>query len=331
MKSYKNWKLVNESVFPLGIRQTHNVGGLQNPFGQYVELEEAAKKKMHDNNEEEDDGHSCQCNKKMKKQMKDKKGKDMWKDGDKTPVGDQSGKMVGGMPHNKKKKMTKKMGDDDMKDMGMMMKKKKPHHVHPDDEEELDGMPHDDDDDVEDDDLDGDEDGVDDDMDGDADDMDDDGDEVDDVVDDKEDDMDDHEAKKYNFMKKKMQKKMKKKMREAKDFDVDISKYPAPPEDHSQDTEAEFFASLTRQFGNPGQRFASGLSEDLLIPLNDPNAPNYQAPAVQPGPGEVGYAPQGRIGEMPDYAAATEEATEYNVLKKYFGESAARKAIKDNK
>jgi hypothetical protein len=121
---------------------------------------------------------------------------------------------------------------------------------------------------------------------------------------------------KYGFMKKKMKKmkrKMKKMQEEAAQFEKDIANYPDAPIDHSQDDEKEFFASLSRQFGNPGQRFSSGLSEDLLIPLTDPNA----APIVPqvPQAGEVGFAPQTRLGE------------DFDVLSKYLGEEAARKII----
>jgi hypothetical protein len=313
MKSYKNWKLVNESLFPLGLSQPRTVGGLVGK----APLEESKKKmkgKMHDEDADDDhdeggEEHSCSCDKNMKKKMK---GEDGFKNSKQTPK-DHSGEKS----WSKEKK--KKMGDG-MDDAPMMkMKKKKP----------TDDV-HDDDDDVEDDHIEDDDDvdGGDDDTGGDDDHHDDDHDEEggdDDDHDHDEEGGDEMDMKKYGFMKKKM-KAMKKKMKAMKEaavqFEKDISEYPDMPQDHSQDSEKEFFASLARQFGKPNQKFSSGLSEDLLIPLNDPNAPAYEAP--EPQPGDVGYAPQGRVGVIGSYA----ESTEFTTLCKYLGEEAARKLYK---
>lgn len=300
MKSYKNWKLVNESLFPLGLSQPRTVGGLVGN----TPIEESKKKmkgKMHDEDvdvDDEGDGdeHTCSCNKNMKKKMK---GEDGMKNSKQTPK-DHSGEKS----WSKEKK--KKMGDE--MEAPMMMKKKKPVDDIEDDEEDVeDDHIEDDDDDVVDD-----EEGGDDEEEGDED-------------DDMGGDEDDTDMKKYGFMKKKMKamkKKMKKMQAEAVAFEKSISEYPDMPQDHSQDSEKEFFASLARQFGKPNARFSSGLSEDMLVPLNDPNAPDYVAPEAAPG--EVGYAPQGRMGVIGAYS----ESTEFSTLCKYLGEEAARKLYK---
>lgn len=300
MKSYKNWKLVNEALFPLGLSQPRTVGGLvgNTPI---AESKKKMKGKMHDEDVVDDEGddeggeeHTCSCNKNMKKKMK---GEDGMKNSKQTPK-DHSGEKS----WSKEKK--KKMGDE--MEAPMMLKKKKPPVDDVDDEEDVE------DDHIEDDEEEGDE------VEGDEEEGgDDEGDEV-------EDD-DGEEMGKYGFMKKKMKamkKKMKKMQAEAAQFEKDISEYPDMPQDHSQDSEKEFFASLSRQFGKPNERFSSGLSEDMLVPLNDPNAPNYVLPEVQPG--EVGYAPSGRVGVMGSYA----ESTEFTTLCKYLGEEAARKLYK---
>lgn len=299
MKSYKNWKLVNESLFPLGLSQPKGVGGLVGN----TPIEESKKKmkgKMRDEDvdvDEEEDGdeeeHTCSCNKNMKKKMKD----------------DDKDKDKKNSPKAKKKKMD---GEDIMANPAMMKKKPKP----VEDEEEDD-----DDDDMGDDEEDNEDDVVNDKDDDEEDDM---GDDEEDNEDDDSDD-DNEDMKKYGFMKKKMKamkKKMKKMHAEAVAFEKNISEYPDMPQDHSQDSEKEFFASLSRQFGKPYARFSSGLSEDMLVPLNDPNAPNYVAPEAKPG--EVGYAPQGRVGVIGSYA----ESTEFSTLCKYLGEEAARKLYK---
>jgi hypothetical protein len=297
MKSYKNWKLVNESLFPLGLSQPKTVGGLvgNTPI---AESKKKMKGKMHDEDVVDDEGegdeeeHTCSCNKNMKKKMKGEDGKNSKQ----TPK-DHSGEKS----WSKEKK--KKMGDE--MEAPMIMKKKKPPVDDVDDEEDVE------DDHIEDDEEEGDE--VEDDGDGEEE-----GDEV-------EDDGDGEEMGKYGFMKKKMKamkKKMKKMKEETAQFEKNISEYPDMPQDHSQDSEKEFFASLSRQFGKPNQRFSSGLSEDMLVPLNDPNAPDYVAPEAQPG--EVGYAPNGRVGVIGSYA----ESTEFTTLCKYLGEEAARKLYK---
>ena len=294
MKSYKNWKLVNESLFPLGLSQPKTVGGLvgNTPI---AEAKKKMKGKMHDEDMDEDgdDDHTCSCDKNMKKKMKGEEGKNS-KQTPKDHSGEKSWSKEGGKK--------KKMGDE--MEVGPMLKKKKPVDDIEDDEEDVE------DDHIEDDEIEGDdEEGEDDDMGGDEEE------EGDDEGGDEDQDM-----AKYGFMKKKM-KKMKKKMKKMQEdaaiFEKDIADYPDMPQDHSQDSEKEFFASLARQFGKPNERFQSGLSEDMLVPLNDPNAPNYVAPE-EPGPGEVGFAPQGRMGE----------STEFSTLCKYLGEEAARKLIK---
>lgn len=62
----------------------------------------------------------------------------------------------------------------------------------------------------------------------------------------------------------------------------------------SNETEEEFFASLARQFGNPYAKKPSIFDEDMLVPPTDANATVTQA--QEPSPGDVGYAPQSRVG-----------------------------------
>jgi len=63
------------------------------------------------------------------------------------------------------------------------------------------------------------------------------------------------------------------------------------PELGSDEYRNKFFASLEDQWGNPNQRFKSGVAEfdeDTLLPPEQP---------VDPAPGQVGFAPQQRVGE----------------------------------
>ena len=68
-------------------------------------------------------------------------------------------------------------------------------------------------------------------------------------------------------------------------------------------SDADFFASLIGQArGTVHQKWSSGLpmkTEDALIQPNDPNASFKQSEPSQPSPGQVGYAPQGRVGDIP--------------------------------
>jgi hypothetical protein len=63
----------------------------------------------------------------------------------------------------------------------------------------------------------------------------------------------------------------------------------------------EFLKSLTDQGkGNVRQKWSSGLTEDALFALENPNS-NWQSDSsdgTEAGPGEIGFAPQGRIGEI---------------------------------
>ena len=216
MKSYKNWKLVNESLFPLGLSQPQTVGGLvgNTPIAE-------AKKKIKGNDAEMDDNgdseeHTCSCNKNMKKKMKGEEGMKNSKQTPKDHSNEKSWSKEGG----KKKKM-----GDEME--APMLKKKKPVDDIEDDEDDVE------DDHIEDDEDDmGDEEGVD----GSEDHDEDDDMGNDDMGDDEEGDSED--MKKYGFMKKKM-KKMKKKMKkmqeEAAQFEKNISEYPDMPQDHSQE------------------------------------------------------------------------------------------------
>lgn len=130
-----------------------------------------------------------------------------------------------------------------------------------------------------------------------------------DVDDDDDDDDDDYDMD-CPCMKKKMGKggckcgkNMKKKMSKGMNYSKKMGKNYSKKK-MSHDTkkmtkeESEFFDSLQRQTG--GTKFEISelgvwepVTEDALLPPNDPNA---QLTANEPGPGEVGYAPQQRMG-----------------------------------
>jgi hypothetical protein len=79
-------------------------------------------------------------------------------------------------------------------------------------------------------------------------------------------------------------KKQKKNMKESSGYER-----PAPLDN----SDAGFFSSIANMYGNPNERFSDGMrdfSEDMLVPP----APE---PVDTPGPGQIGYAPQTRIGD----------------------------------
>jgi hypothetical protein len=310
MKSYKNWKLINESFIPgmtLGISHPKSLGLQSNLPG--ISLSE--KKKMGGevviDDEEPEGEEDCSC--------KHKKSKHHEPDGDEVKFS--------------KKKMKKKMKkhmdgdvndygheDDDVNDVDV-----------PDDDHEDDD--HDDHDDYDDDEMSDDHDEEDHEDDHDEEDHEDDHDEEDHDEDDGDD------APKFGFMKDK--KKSKRKDESA--FWEDISaNYHVPKNEIG--TDKEFFDSLARQYGNPHVRFSGGVDrvdEDLLL------SPEQEALInAMPRPGEVGYSPVQRLGggftpvEEPDldytgYGESTEydeeDASDFEVLCKYFSESVARDLI----
>lgn len=77
-----------------------------------------------------------------------------------------------------------------------------------------------------------------------------------------------------------------------------MSKCSAPMKHMSKGCNCEnddFLATLTRQArGNVGKKFSGGIAEDALLAVNDPNG-HFQS---EPKAGDVGFAPQGRIGSM---------------------------------
>ena len=86
-------------------------------------------------------------------------------------------------------------------------------------------------------------------------------------------------------------KKQKKQKKEMKKEETELS-----------DDDKEFLASLKKMYdaGNPNHKFSSGLSEDALMTPVDPNAGLADMdPEVSsdPKPGEVGFAPDTKIGQ----------------------------------
>jgi hypothetical protein len=319
MKSYKQWKLVNEAVFPsmnLGLVQPQTIGGVRSNLPGISDLNE--KKKMNGkvvvdepedvDVEDGDDDHGCSC--------KDKKSK--------------KGDEIAFSKKNMKKKMKKNMGDDlDLSDDSLES----------DDDDDINSVetPDDDGDDHGDDDHDDDHDdeGGDDDDHGD-----------DDHDDDHDDEGGEDDAPKFGFMKdkkkgnKSKEKEKKKKKVDEQTFWQDINSYRVAK--NVNISEDDFFNSLARQYGNPkDERFSSGVqgdgvNEDLLL------TPDQMALiSSMPKPGEVGYAQQrlgGEFGssEVPElaslpygesYEESVEESSDYEVLCKYLNEDIARSLI----
>jgi hypothetical protein len=107
------------------------------------------------------------------------------------------------------------------------------------------------------------------------------------------------------FCKKKCKKKSKKQM-QAEMFDgYQDCQYKEFPEVGSDEYRASFFKSLEGHMGHPGKRWDSGvnLEEEILF---EPK--NEQDPMLQPGPGQIGYAPVGRVGGV-----GSEQAPQQNL------------------
>ena len=87
------------------------------------------------------------------------------------------------------------------------------------------------------------------------------------------------------------------------------------PEVGSQEYKEQFFASIQEQFGNPAEKFDDGVDstygEDSLLSPHD-RGEDYAPPA----PGEVGYAPQGRVGgeATPQQQATSEWESKFTPL-----------------
>jgi len=313
MKSYKNWKMLNESFIPginLGLSHPQSLGIQSNLPG--FDLEEKSKKHgkvvTDDEGLDGDDVEECACSK--KKGMKKKMKKHM--DDDVEMINRRSGNEDG--------------EDDDINDVPT-----------PDDDDDDDDDHDDHDDDDYDDDDDHDDDDHDDDDHEDHDHEDhDDGDGDDDHHDD---DDEGEDAAKFGFMKDKKSKKKKRKDEAAFWGDINAN-YRVPKNEVG--TDEEFFDSLARQYGNPHVRFNGGVDrvdEDLLL------SPEQQALIdAMPQPGEVGYAPVQRMGggfaasqqpdldylgygESTEYEESVEESADYEVLCKYFSEDVARELI----
>jgi len=257
MRSYKQWQALNESLFPLGLSNPQNVSGI---VGRFQYLDEK-KKHMHAENPEED--------------YEDEEEVEDSDDDDDDDEGDDEGGSCGdddapAFCHKKMKKgMKKKMKNEcDCEDK----KGKKP--VEADDEDLEDAEE---------------ETGI-------------------DLDNDDEEGEDEEHAEKVGrplgFMKKKgMKKKMKKKMKKESvgpdnDFLQSFNSYAAP--ENQMTSEESWWKSVTGHFANPDQKFSDGFTEYMEDYLIDPQAQQnfVQGNGQQhgPRPGEVGYAPQQRMG-----------------------------------
>lgn len=88
------------------------------------------------------------------------------------------------------------------------------------------------------------------------------------------------------FQKKQGKKQAKKQTKKMKKESTDMS-----------DEEQDWWNSVHSMIGAPQTKFSDGWSEyheDALIPPSDPNA--QVAKSEEPGPGEIGFAPQQRVG-----------------------------------
>lgn len=240
---FKQWQLLRESLFPLGLSNPNNVSGVVgNNFQQKLD----EKKKHMDVNPEED----------IDVDDADDEIVDDDDDGDED-VGPKE-KDSCGEGKFCKKKMQKKMKNE----CGCDEKGKK--NVEMDDDA-------DDDADVDADAGDGEE--IEDDEEGGAD-----------------------MKRPLGFMKKKgMKKKMKKEATNPQDeFMKSFNSYTAPTEQST--TEDAWWQSVTSHFSNPNQKFSDGFSEYMEDYLIDPEAQKNFLNGGEPKPGDVGAAPQQRMG-----------------------------------
>lgn len=101
-----------------------------------------------------------------------------------------------------------------------------------------------------------------------------------------------HKKKVLGYMSKKDKKKTKKgvKKESTEEFLNSIFNSYSPSKE-IEDNDDSFWDSLTSQYGNPKEKFGSGIQEDYLIPPTT---------SQEPAPGDVGFAPQQRIGNSWD-------------------------------
>jgi hypothetical protein len=234
MISYKQWCMLNESTFTLGLTQSRPVAPIVNTFQTLEEKKkhmdadpEADEEEWEDEESDEDDDEDGDvikkkgcgeedepsfCSKKMKKKMKNECGCD-----------------------DKKKPIE---SDEDMDDEDM------------DDEEEFDDE------------------------------------EGDDEVEEKD------VKRPLGFMKKKMKKGMKKKMQKEgnEDFLQSFNSYVSPK--NQMTSEQEFWKSIEGHYQNQNTKYSDGFTEYLEDYLIKPQEQDGQ----QPSAGEVGFAPQQRMG-----------------------------------
>jgi hypothetical protein len=289
MQSFKQWRKLNESLFPLGLNNTPSVAPIQSQF-QFDE-----KKKNVDKNPEADDDEvededddteedDVEDDKDVKKKSVKVKGKvkdddeDDDEDEDEDEDEDDQAEDEGSFPAFLKKKG---------------MKKKLKNECECDGKKPLESDKSDEDEDEDEDDKD------------DEDDMDDD---KDDSRNEKNKGGDDGEDEKMGgdikrplgYMKKKMKKKnMKKESTDLQnDFLQSFNSYTTPEKEAT--AEDSWWASINGHMGNSDQKFSDGFTEYLEDYLIDPevrqNFITGNGHQHDPKPGEVGHAPEGRMG-----------------------------------
>lgn len=262
MQSFKQWRMLNESLFPLGLSNTPNVAPIVSQF-QFDE-----KKKNMDANPEMEDEDEDEVDDEEVDEDEDEESEDDGDDeGDDAPAfkkkgGDEESSFPAFM---KKKGMKKKKK---MKNECDCDGKKKP--IESDDSDDDEG----------DEDMGGDDEG--DNGDGEGADM----------------------KRPLGFMKKKgMKKKMNKKMKKESanpqnDFLQSFNSYTAPG--NQMTSEDAWWKSVNSHFNNPDQKFGDGFTEYMEDYLIDPNAAEQfrseNDKQKGPTPGEVGFAPQQRMG-----------------------------------
>lgn len=273
MQSFKQWRMLNESLFPMGLAKNPSVAPIQSQF-QFDEKKNMDKNPKPDDDEEWDDEEEDDTD--------DEEGDDD-SDGD----NDADDKKADA-------KVSKKSCDDEdddsfpayMKKKGM--KKKMKNECDCEDKKPLESD-NDDEDDEDDDANDsensknkGGDDGEDEEMGGDGGDM----------------------KRPLGFMKKGMKKKMSKKMKKEStnpenDFLQSFNSYTAP--ENQMSSKDAWWNSVSNHFSNPDKKFSDGFTEYMEDYLIDPEVQKHfthgNSQQHGPKPGETGYAPEGRVGQ----------------------------------
>jgi len=288
MNSFKKWQELNENLFPLGLSRVPAIGEIVRDRGLPVNAEQCERD--HDEDEEEPE-EKDQDDEKEEDEDDEENLKFMKKKGKKSAK-----KKVKKM-HFEKKKVDL---DDDEEGPHEEEEDEEPH-AH--DEKGRDMEPEEDEEEPEEELAKGKP-------------------KISDEEDDEEPEDDEKDQSKYGFMNKDKKKKCKmaskKMMKDHDEFAADLKKNYLVPRPRKVLDDTEFIRSLQSDF-----RPFQPVKEDFLIPPTDDRL--LVANDTEPQPGEVGFAPQQRMGEIPANIA---ESADYEVLCKYFDSDFALELIK---